>query len=107
MCPKCRCEWDHSRLLIAGIQQFVASYYNIDPREMVSNRRSREVTHPRQVAMFLSREFTPKSLPDIGRRFGNRDHTTVMHALRAVAERASRDVAVRNDIEALREALAA
>lgn len=73
-----------NRLTIARIQEEVARYFSIPLSEMTSARRSRDVARPRQIAMFLARELTPKSLPDIGRRFGGRDHTTVMHAIRVV-----------------------
>lgn len=72
--------------LIADIQREVAEYFRIPLREMTSNRRTRDITIPRQVAMYLARQLTPKSFPDIGRRFGNRDHSTIMHAV-ALIER--------------------
>lgn len=69
---------------IARIQRLVATEYKIPVREMVSQRRARKVARPRQIAMFLARETTPLSLPNIGRLFGWRDHTTVMHACEVV-----------------------
>lgn len=96
-----------SRLTVAAIQSAVASHYGIPLIEMTSQRRAREVAHPRQVAMFLARELTPKSLPDIGRRFGDRDHTTVMHALKAVAQRIEVDEDTAEHVELLRGSLAA
>jgi chromosomal replication initiator protein len=91
---------------IKRIQATVAAHYDIPAYEMVSARRAREVAHPRQVAMFLTRELTPKSLPDIGRYFGGRDHTTVMHALAAVTERMSINDEIAEDVAMLRRALA-
>jgi chromosomal replication initiator protein len=72
------------RISIDEIQTRVAEHYCIRKAEMVSARRAREVARPRQVAMYLSKQLTPKSLPDIGRRFGGRDHTTVIHAVRQI-----------------------
>src|SRR5690348_16182149 len=72
------------RLTISRIQQVVSEFFEIPEREMRSCRRFRDVARPRQIAMYLARELTPKSLPDIGRRFGNRDHTTVIHAIKTV-----------------------
>jgi len=72
------------RISIDEIQTQVAEHYRIRKAEMTSARRAREVARPRQVAMYLSKQLTPKSLPDIGRRFGGRDHTTVIHADRKI-----------------------
>jgi chromosomal replication initiator protein len=72
------------RISIDEIQTQVAEHYRIRKAEMTSARRAREVARPRQVAMYLSKQLTPKSLPDIGRRFGGRDHTTVIHAVRQI-----------------------
>lgn len=72
------------RISIDEIQTQVAEHYQIRKAEMTSARRAREVARPRQVAMYLSKQLTPKSLPDIGRRFGGRDHTTVIHAVRQI-----------------------
>ena len=72
------------RISIDEIQTRVAEHYCIRKAEMVSARRAREVARPRQIAMYLSKQLTPKSLPDIGRRFGGRDHTTVIHAVRQI-----------------------
>ena len=69
---------------ISEIQYAVAQHFGVPMIEMVSHRRARRVARPRQVAMYLSRELTPLSLPAIGRHFGNRDHTTVMHACRRI-----------------------
>lgn len=92
--------------LVAFIQKMVAAYYHVTPEEMLSDRRSRTIAYPRQVAMYLSREMTTKSLPAIGRCFG-RDHTTVLHGIAAVEGRIAMDRTVAADIVALRERLAA
>lgn len=69
---------------VAHIQREVAAFFRISVAEMVSQHRARSVARPRQVAMYLAKKLTQKSLPDIGRRFGNRDHTTVIHAVRVI-----------------------
>ena len=94
-------------LTIREIQSVVCAYYNLDPRCMVSNRRERSVARPRQVAMYLARELTPKSMPDIGNRFGGRDHTTVLHAVRTIARLVEIDAEFQIDVLALRARLAA
>lgn len=90
---------------IARIQAVVAASYRIDLDHMKSDARWRSVSWPRQVAMYLAREITGKSLPCIGHLFGNRDHTTVIHAIAAVEKRMSEDPIYRADVEVLREAL--
>jgi hypothetical protein len=107
LCPTCGSPVAGGRLMITHIQALVAAYYQIPVREMTSSRRNKEVCHPRQVAMYLASELTPKSLPDIGRRFGNRDHTTVIHAIKAVQGRMLVDAEIEADVKALRERLAA
>lgn len=92
---------------IAFIQAVVALHYGIAPTEMRSDRRARSVARPRQVAMFLAKELTAKSLPNIGRYFGNRDHTTVMHAIKQVKKLCANDPIMFADIEVLRERLVA
>lgn len=90
---------------ISRIQRTVAEYYNIPMIEMVSQRRSREVARPRQIAMYLARELTTFSLPEIGRRFGNRDHTTVIYAIRKIGEMDEEDPKTSADIAALLDQL--
>lgn len=92
---------------VADIQRAVAGYYKIDVIHMKSARRSRKLSHPRQVAMYLASELTEASLVQIGRLFGNRDHTTVIHAIRAVKERIHSDTQTAADVEALRDAIEA
>lgn len=93
------------RLLMRRIKREVASFYCIPLMEMTSARRAREVARPRQVAMYLSKRLTKSSLPEIGRRFGNRDHTTVIHAVRTVEELCAEDAEFAEDIEDLTAAL--
>ena len=87
--------------MVQRIQRFVAHYYSIPDAEMVSQRRSREVARPRQIAMYLARELTPLSYPSIGRRFGNRDHTTVIHAVRTIEDLIEVDRVIRDDVATL------
>jgi hypothetical protein len=94
-------------LMISHIQAMVAAYYQIPVREMFSARRHREVARPRQVAMYLAAEMTPKSLPEIGRRFGNRDHTTIIHGIRVIQQLMLTDKEMEADIIALRGRLTA
>jgi chromosomal replication initiator protein len=72
---------------------------------MSSARRARAVARPRQVAMYLAKQLTTRSLPEIGRRFGGRDHTTVMHAVRKVEELITQDAAFAEDLELLKRML--
>jgi chromosomal replication initiator protein len=73
--------------------------------DMLSARRARAVARPRQVAMYLTKQLTPRSLPEIGRKFGGRDHTTVMHAIRRIDELRAVDPVLNDDIELLRRLL--
>jgi chromosomal replication initiator protein len=74
------------RITIDEIQNKVSNYYNIKLEELVSSRRIRSFARPRQVAMYLSKKLTTRSLPEIGRKFGGRDHTTVIHAVKKIEE---------------------
>lgn len=93
------------RVTIEEIQKKVAEHYNIRLSDMSSPRRARNVARPRQVAMYLAKQLTTRSLPEIGRRFGGRDHTTVMHAVSRVAELMQQDNAFAEDVELLRRML--
>ena len=93
------------RITIDEIQRKVAEHYNIRLADMHSARRSRNVARPRQVAMFLAKQLTARSLPEIGRKFGGRDHTTVMHAVRKVEELAQEDPSFAQDVEVIKRAL--
>jgi chromosomal replication initiator protein len=74
------------QITVDNIQKVTAEYYNIKISDMLSKRRSRTVARPRQMAMYLAKELTNHSLPEIGESFGGRDHTTVLHACRRIAE---------------------
>jgi chromosomal replication initiator protein len=93
------------RITIEEIQRKVSEHWNIRLTDMSSARRARNVARPRQVAMYLAKQLTSRSLPEIGRKFGNRDHTTVMHAVARVAELMERDAAFAEDVELLRRML--
>ncbi len=93
------------RTTIEEIQRKTAEYYKLELRELHSSRRARRVARPRQVAMFLARELTARSLPDIGRRFGGRDHTTVLHACRRIEELCRSDPVFQQEVEFLRKVL--
>jgi chromosomal replication initiator protein len=87
------------------IQKYVADYYKIKVAEMYSQKRTRAVARPRQVAMWLTRELTPHSLPEIGEAFGGRDHTTVMHACRTVGDLRTKDGQLNNDLHILLQSI--
>ncbi|WP_417450594.1 chromosomal replication initiator protein DnaA [Kordiimonas sp.] len=89
------------KLTIDEIQRAVADYFNLRLAEMLSERRARNIARPRQIAMYLSKQLTSRSLPEIGRRFGGRDHTTVMHAVRKVEDLRRDDSQMDDDITRL------
>jgi len=93
------------RVTIEEIQKKVAAHFNIRTSDMHSARRARSVARPRQVAMYLAKQLTSRSLPEIGRKFGGRDHTTVMHAVKKVDELRERDASFAEDVELLRRML--
>jgi chromosomal replication initiator protein len=95
---------DH-RVTIDEIQKKTAEYYKLDLRELHSARGARRVARPRQVAMYLARELTSRSLPDIGRRFGGRDHTTVLHACRRIEALCKTDPVFQQEVDFLRKVL--
>jgi chromosomal replication initiator protein len=93
------------QVTIEEIQEKVAEHFNIRISEMTSARRARAVARPRQVAMYLSKQLTSRSLPEIGRRFGDRDHTTVMHAVRKIEQLRTADRGFSADVDLLRRML--
>jgi chromosomal replication initiator protein len=93
------------RVTIDEIQKKVAEYYSIRISDMHSPRRARAVARPRQVAMYLAKQLTPRSLPEIGKKFGGRDHTTVMHAVKRIEELMGEEKNMCEDIELLRRTL--
>ena len=90
------------RVRIEDIQRIVAKHYNVSRQELVSNRRTRVIVKPRQIAMYLAKMLTPRSFPEIGRRFGGRDHTTVLHAVRKIEELISGDTKLGHEVELLK-----
>jgi chromosomal replication initiator protein len=93
------------RVTIEEIQKKVAEHFNVKLADMHSARRARAVARPRQVAMYLAKQLTTRSLPEIGRKFGGRDHTTVMHAVRKIEELRAIDSGFSEDIDLLRRML--
>ena len=93
------------RTTIDQIQKKVAEHFNVKISDMHSARRSRTVARPRQIAMFLSKNLTTRSLPEIGRKFGGRDHTTVIHAIKKIQELVKNDSSMSEDIEILTRSL--
>lgn len=94
-----------TNITIEDIQKTVVSYYNISMHDFMSSRRSRSVARPRQIAMYLSKKMTTKSLPDIGRRFSGRDHTTVIHAIKKVEMLMIQDKNFENEVKDLNQKL--
>ena len=93
------------RVKIEDIQKLVASHYSVTRQDILSSRRTAIVVKPRQVAMYLAKALTMRSLPEIGRRFGGRDHTTVLHAVRKIEGLCSANSALREELELLKRML--
>ena len=89
---------NHKSINVESIQNLVASYFNLNLQEMLSPRRSRVLARPRQIAMYLAKQHTSNSLPDIGRKFSNRDHTTVIHAVKKIDELIKKDNEIRQSV---------
>ena len=90
------------RIRIEEIQRIVARHYNVSKQDLLSNRRTRTIVKPRQIAMYLAKTLTPRSLPEIGRRFGGRDHTTVLHAVRKIEDIVGKDQKLSQELELLK-----
>ncbi|KIZ39288.1 MULTISPECIES: chromosomal replication initiator protein DnaA [Rhodopseudomonas] len=93
------------RIKIEDIQRIVARQYNVSRSDLLSSRRTANVVRPRQVAMYLAKTLTLRSLPEIGRRFGGRDHTTVLHAVRKIEGLVAKDAALSDEVELLKRQL--
>jgi chromosomal replication initiator protein len=93
------------RIKIEEIQRIVARQYNVSRADLLSSRRTANVVRPRQVAMYLAKQLTLRSLPEIGRRFGGRDHTTVLHAVRKIENLVNNDTSLAEEIEILKRQL--
>ena len=96
---------DLKRVKIEDIQKLVAGHYNVSRADILSSRRTAVVVRPRQIAMYLSKVLTLRSLPEIGRRFGGRDHTTVLHAVRKIEGLTATDKALSEELELLKRML--
>ena len=92
-------------ITVDKIQNVVSNYFNISLNEMLSQRRSRPLARPRQVAMYLAKKLTTRSLPEIGRRFANRDHTTVIHAVKTVTRLSEQDEEMKKNINQIKRLL--
>ena len=90
---------------VESIQNLVASHFNLNIQELLSPRRSRSLARPRQIAMYLSKQYTTNSLPDIGRKFANRDHTTVIHAVKKIGELIKKDDEIRQGVAEIKKKL--
>jgi len=93
------------RVKIEDIQKLVATHYQVSRADILSSRRTANVVRPRQIAMFLAKTLTLRSLPEIGRRFGGRDHTTVLHAVRKIDGMTGSDTALAEELELLKRML--
>ncbi|MGF1464387.1 MAG: chromosomal replication initiator protein DnaA [Maricaulaceae bacterium] len=93
------------RLTVESIQKQVANHYGLSMPELLSKRRTKNIVRPRQIAMYLSKKLTTRSLPDIGRRFGGKDHTTVLHAVRKIEDLMASDPTFADEVRGLRSDL--
>jgi chromosomal replication initiator protein len=96
---------DPRRIRVEDILRIVAKHYGVSRADLLSSRRTANVVRPRQIAMYLAKTLTLRSLPEIGRRFGGRDHTTVLHAVRKIAGLVAGDKVLAEEIEVLKRLL--
>ncbi len=92
---------------IDKIQTVTSNFFSISLADMLSPRRSRPLARPRQIAMYLAKRLTPRSLPEIGRKFANRDHTTVIHAVKTIEKLMQNNDEIRKNIEELKSLILA
>ena len=92
-------------ITVDKIQNVVSNYFNIALSEMLSQRRSRPLARPRPIAMYLAKKMTTRSLPEIGRRFANRDHTTVIHAVKTITRLSEQDDEMKKNINQIKSLL--
>ena len=97
--------YSKNAISIESIQNIVASYFNLKIDEMLSARRSRSLARPRQIAMYLAKQNTTNSLPEIGRKFSNRDHTTVIHAVKKIEELMKKDNEIKQNVMEIKKKL--
>ena len=100
-------DYQPKRLTVAHIQKIVAEHFNLTREDLISDRRAKGIARPRQIAMWLCRKMTERTTTDIGRRFGDRDHTTVIHAFRRIEDLQEMEHFVRADCQALMKKLEA
>ena len=94
---------DQRRIKIEDILKVISRHFGISRGDILSQRRHRSVVWPRQIGMYLAKQMTSRSLPEIGRRFGNRDHTTVLHAIRKIDGVLAGDARLKDEIEELKK----
>ena len=97
--------YNNKAINVESIQNMVAAHFNLDIQEMLSARRSRSLARPRQIAMYLAKQYTTNSLPDIGRKFSNRDHTTVIHAVKKIEELIKNNNEIKQNIGEIKKKL--
>ena len=97
--------FNNKSINVESIQNLVASHFNLNIQEMLSPRRSRSLARPRQIAMYLAKQYTTNSLPDIGRKFSNRDHTTVIHAVKKINELIKKDNEINQSVNEIKKKL--
>jgi len=95
--------YNNKLINIESIQNIVASHFNLSIQEMLSPRRSRSLARPRQIAMYLAKQYTTNSLPDIGRKFSNRDHTTVIHAVKKIEDLIKKDTEIKQSVSEIKK----
>jgi chromosomal replication initiator protein len=93
------------RIKVEDILRIISRHYGVSKHDLLSQRRHRSVVWPRQIGMYLAKQLTQRSLPEIGRRFGNRDHTTVLHAIRKIDDKLKGDSHLRDELEELKKLL--
>ena len=91
------------RIKIEDILRYVSRHYGVSKSDLLSQRRHRSVVWPRQIGMYLAKQMTSRSLPEIGRRFGGRDHTTVLHAIRKIEGELAKNQNLNEEIDELRK----
>jgi len=96
---------ENGTVTIENIQKTVANFFNIKVSDLKSNRKMRFVSLPRQIAMYLSRQLTESSFPEIGSKFGGRDHSTVIHAYNKIEKKIVNDMHLRNSVSSLKKSL--
>ena len=93
------------RIKIEDILRIISRHYGVSKSDLLSQRRHRSVVWPRQIGMYLAKQLTQRSLPEIGRRFGNRDHTTVLHAIRKIEGQLDQNSRLRDELDELKKIL--